>query len=189
MVIIINSIAFTGHRPDKLYGYDLSTYKYQILKNTLFKILEDFIYKRDITTFITGGALGFDTLVFDTVEELKKDYQVQQILAIPFKNQPNKWIKENIDKYNNMKKKAINIYVDEQKGDKDYSIKNTIVGEYHPAKMQKRNEWMVDNSNILIACWNGDTSGGTYNCISYAKKQGKEIYVINPNNLDFYKIA
>jgi len=34
----------------------------------------------------------------------------------------------------------------------------------------------------LIACYNGDTSGGTYNCIKYAEKQGKEI-IIDPINI------
>lgn len=39
---------------------------------------------------------------------------------------------------------------------------------------------MVDRCDKLIACYNGDTSGGTYNCVQYAKKKGKEIIVIDP---------
>jgi len=48
-----------------------------------------------------------------------------------------------------------------------------------PWVYQKRNEWMVDNANIVIAVWDG-TSGGTANCVKYAKKVGKSIYLINP---------
>ena len=51
-----------------------------------------------------------------------------------------------------------------------YKIKGLEQDIYHPAKMQKRNEFMVDNCDILIALWNG-TSGGTKNCINYAKKK------------------
>ena len=40
---------------------------------------------------------------------------------------------------------------------------------------------MVDNSDVLIACWNG-TSGGTANCVKYAEKTGNKIYRINPDN-------
>jgi len=41
--------------------------------------------------------------------------------------------------------------------------------------MQKRNEWMVDYirpSGLLVALWNDDPSGGTWNCINYARRQG-----------------
>lgn len=43
-----------------------------------------------------------------------------------------------------------------------------------------RNHWMVDNSDGLIAVWNGDYRSGTGECLTYAKKQGKPIYRIDP---------
>ncbi|WP_297131774.1 SLOG family protein [Terrisporobacter sp.] len=182
----MKSIAFTGHRPDKLYGYDLENNNYKILKTSLYSLLKNEIEHFDADTFITGGALGFDTLVFEVVEELREYHEVYQLLAIPFRNQPNKWPKKNIDKYNQMKTKATNIYVDEQKEDKDYSVKGTSPGEYHPAKMQKRNEWMVDNCDMLIGCWDGVKKGGTWNCLKYAKKLNKEIVIINPKTFEIY---
>lgn len=48
--------------------------------------------------------------------------------------------------------------------------------------MQKRNEYMVDNINELIAVWDGQ-SGGTANCVNYAKKKGIAITQIDPNNI------
>jgi uncharacterized phage-like protein YoqJ len=36
--------------------------------------------------------------------------------------------------------------------------------------MQKRNEYIVDNSSLLLSLWDG-TSGGTKNCLDYAKKK------------------
>ncbi len=46
--------------------------------------------------------------------------------------------------------------------------------------MQKRNEWMVDNCDMLVAVWDG-TDGGTYNCIDYAKRMKKPRILIDPN--------
>ena len=183
----MKTIAFTGHRPDKLYGYDLNNEQYLKLKLLLSGVIRNEINHHDADLFITGGALGFDTLAFEVVEEFKEDYYIYQMLAIPFRKQPIKWVhQKDIDKYNEMKKKATNVYIDEQKEDKDYSIKGTISGEYHPAKMQKRNEWMVDKCDMLIGCWDGIENGGTWNCIKYAKKINKEIVIIDPNTFEVY---
>lgn len=54
-------------------------------------------------------------------------------------------------------------------------------GGYSPQKMQVRNEWMVDRSDIMIAIWDG-TNGGTGNCVKYIKKCKKELIIINPQN-------
>ena len=182
----MKTIAFTGHRPNKLYGYDLNNQNYNLLKARLYSVLSNKINNHDADTFITGGAIGFDTLAFDVVEELRKDYEVYQILAIPFKNQPNKWFKKDKEKYELMKQLSTCIYVDQQKEDKDYSVKGTSPGEYHPAKMQKRNEWMVDKCDMLIGCWDGVKKGGTWNCLKYAKKLNKEIVIINPKTFEVY---
>lgn len=44
---------------------------------------------------------------------------------------------------------------------------------------QKRNEWMVDNADVVIAVWDG-SRGGTHNCYKYAEKVDKPIYLIDP---------
>jgi uncharacterized phage-like protein YoqJ len=54
---------------------------------------------------------------------------------------------------------------------------------YTAAVMQKRNEWMVDNCNMLITVWDG-ASGGTANCVRYAKHTDKKIIRINLNGLN-----
>ncbi len=50
---------------------------------------------------------------------------------------------------------------------------------YAAWKLQKRNEWMINNSEAVIAVWNG-SEGGTGNCVTYAKNNSKPIYRINP---------
>ena len=176
-------IAFTGHRPNKLYGYDMNNKDYDKLKIILKDMLKDEIYKYDADTFITGGALGFDTLAFDVVKELIDDYGGEHILAIPFEKQPIKWSRESQVKYRSIKLFSTCIYVDDYG---KYNIKGVKGGEYHPAKLQKRNEWMVDNCDLLIGCWDGVKKGGTWNCLKYAMKLGKEIKIINPKNFETY---
>lgn len=45
--------------------------------------------------------------------------------------------------------------------------------------MQKRNEYMVDNSDYVIAVWDGKPSG-TGNTVHYAESKGKTIITIKP---------
>jgi hypothetical protein len=42
--------------------------------------------------------------------------------------------------------------------------------------MQRRNEAMVNNSNLVLSLWNPEKKqGGTFNCIQYAIKKDKPI--------------
>lgn len=59
--------------------------------------------------------------------------------------------------------------------------------EYTPKVMQIRNIYMVDNSDIVLGVWNGG-KGGTLNCLKYAVKTDKEIYILNPLSLDYTHI-
>ena len=53
----------------------------------------------------------------------------------------------------------------------------TIISDhYYRACYQKRNEWMVDRSSLVIAVWNGQPSG-TKNTIDYADR--KDVKVVN----------
>ena len=45
--------------------------------------------------------------------------------------------------------------------------------------MQERNKYMIDNSSLVIALYNGKV-GGTKQTIEHAKQQGPEVIVIEP---------
>ena len=47
--------------------------------------------------------------------------------------------------------------------------------------MNGRNKYMVEQSDVVIAVWNGKPSG-TGNTVKMAKLSGKKIRVVNPYN-------
>lgn len=178
----MKTCTFTAHRPGKLYGYNIYTPKYYKLGRLIRKECINLIENQHISNFISGGALGGDTISFLVINKLKGTYpNIKNILAIPFKNQPIKWHnKEDVDRYNYIKTLADEIiYVDTLE---QYKIKGYQENIYYLDKMQMRNQFMVDNSKYLIAIWDGSKSG-TYNCIKYCEKQGKEIIRINPKEI------
>lgn len=50
--------------------------------------------------------------------------------------------------------------------------------EYNKQNYFIRDKYMVDQSDVLLAVWDGIEFGGTYNTIKYAKEQGKKIIYI-----------
>ena len=174
-------VCFTGHRPDKLGGYDLNSPKNLAIKEAIkaevIQIVED--YRGHEITFIFGGALGFDQIAFDVCFELKmsKFPFIQLEIAVPFRFQYLKWIEPSCRKYFNQLSVADKItYVDLIP---QYQVRGILPDKYHPAKMQKRNEYMVDISDIVIGGWNGDRKGGTFNCLRYAWKEKKVVITID----------
>lgn len=55
----------------------------------------------------------------------------------------------------------------------------TVVSHsYTPDCMMRRNRYMVDNSSVVIAAFNG-SSGGTLNTILYAMRKKREVIQIS----------
>jgi uncharacterized phage-like protein YoqJ len=181
------NVCFTGHRPDKLGGYDWNSQKNKNIMYKLLDTIESILVQIDEGTevnFIGGGALGIDQMSIHIINQAIKNYYPLWItteIAVPFKNQAIKWFnQEDVQRYNDQLEKADKVtYVDRLDA---YKIKGYKEDIYYPAKMQKRNEYMVDNSDIVVAVWDG-TKGGTGNCVRYAEKQGKKIIVINPKEI------
>lgn len=179
-------VAFTGHRPNKLYGYNMDSREYMRLEDIIKEIIELLIDFGGAEEFYTGGALGFDTIVERILIDLKKDKYyssrpIKDYMCIPFKNQFKKWNYEQVSIWFNMLDKCHEVItVDTIDG---YKCDAVAVGEYHPLKMTYRNMYMVDNCDVLVACWDETMKGGTYDCIQYAKSKGKEIIYINPQTL------
>lgn len=164
----MRKIAFTGHRPNKLWNdYELVSPQMIALETKIASVLDgiDATSSTD-SVIITGMALGVDTLV--ALLAIKRNMPF--IAAIPCQQQYAMWPQRSKERWMDI--------TDHKLCTKEY-ISN---GPYSPQKMQLRNEWMVNNCDILIAIWNG-TNGGTRNCLKYAINQRKQHIVIDPYTL------
>lgn len=166
----MNNVAcFTGHRPNKLGGYNYRNPIAISVKSRMKEVVKELI-DRGTTTFISGMALGVDTWGAQIVlEERESNPKIKLISAVPFLGQEFKWFKESQDEFNRIIEQADKVVVVSE-------------GGYAPYKMQVRNEYMVNSSQNVVAVWDG-TSGGTGNCVKYALKanHNPQIIKINPN--------
>ena len=122
---------------------------------------------RVVREAISGMALGVDTLFALSVLELKKEgYDIKLHCAVPCFNQDRLWPKYSQEQYHDILDKAD-------------IVKIVTESEYDQFVMNIQNYYMVDNSDKVLAVWDG-TPGGTRNCVEYAKEKGKEIYRIYP---------
>jgi uncharacterized phage-like protein YoqJ len=137
--------AFTGHRPPKLGGYSEKVDE-QLIALATFAML-----KTKPAKVISGMALGWDMNVAFAAIRLK----IPVVAAVPFKGQERMWPDQSRGRYNAILKACSEVVI-------------VSPGDYASVKMQKRNEWMVNNCDHLIALWDG-SMGGTYNCVAYAQ--------------------
>jgi len=167
----LNNCCFTGHRPQKLGGFDPYSKDNRVMLNKLREVIVDHIENKDVSLFITGMALGIDMWAARIVLALKPKYpQLQLVAAVPCKNQHKKWVIQSKMEW----EKIIGMC------DKVHYVSDE---EYTPWCMNVRNEWMVDNSDYVIAVHDG-SKGGTHNCKQYAKKKDKTITTLHPKTLE-----
>lgn len=152
------SVCFTGHRPDKLGGYNENNPIMARVRKMLTHEIRRMLLSGN-RTFITGMALGVDQLAAEILLDLKDGSghisNIKLIAAVPFLGQEKMWPQASQRKFREILAKC------------DEVVYVCNAG-YAGWKMQKRNEWMVDNSEAVIAVWDG-TAGGTGNCVKYAE--------------------
>lgn len=161
------TVCFTGHRSQKLpWRFNEEDARCQAMKVTLRSEIEKAI-ESGCNTFLCGMALGFDMICAETVLDLKKQYSDIQIIgALPCRTQEIKWQAKDRERYRNLLSQLDDI--------------RCIYDEYIGAEcMLERNRFMVNNSSLIIALFNG-LPGGTKSTIDFARKQGLEVVVIKP---------
>lgn len=152
-------VAFTGHRPDRIGGYDENNPKARDVKARLRKAV-DYCIAHGKKVFVVGGAIGVDMWAGELIAELKKaDPSIRLVIAEPFAGHDAKWKDEHKVRYAALKSVADKVVV-------------VHSGGYDAWKMNKRNEYMIDRASTLVAVFDGDKYGGTYNALSYARKRG-----------------
>ena len=160
-----NTCCFTGKRPQSF------SFKYNEHAKGCIKLKEKIkdeiekVIKKGYTNFISGMALGVDLWAAEAVLELKEKYpEIELYCAIPYKGQSITWEQNYRDRYMTCIHKC-----------KKYVV---ISPFYAKDCFFKRNMYMVDNSSLVIAVSDNPPTGGTAHTINYARKNNKEIIMI-----------
>lgn len=170
MKILQKVCSFTGHRPQNLaFKFNEKDSRCIALKKRLKQEIEKQIKDNGVTHFISGMALGVDTYVAEIILDLKKKYPAITLeAAIPCEEQAIKWGEKNRERYFSIIERC---------------DKQTIISKsYTPDCMNKRNRYMVNCSDVIIAVWDG-TPSGTGNTVKYAKEKNKTVILINPTKV------
>lgn len=159
----------TGHRPSGFpFSREENNIAYMFYINRLYDEIQNLIGE-GYRNFITGMAEGAD-IDFARAVLYYRDIELNVTLeaAMPYPiNYP----------------KRTSEYIDERNDIFSACDKKTIVSEhYYRGCMQKRNCYMVDKADIVLAIWNGKCAGGTWNTIKYARSKGKKIIYIMLND-------
>lgn len=167
----MKTCAFTGHRPQNLpFGMNENDDRCVKLKEALKEQIINLIEAENVTHFITGMALGVDLYAAEIVLDLKARYPIITLeSAIPCETQAVKWSMAQRERYYDIAAQC--------------DTETMLQSHYSPDCMDKRNRYMVDHADYILAVWNGCPSG-TGNTVRYAHKKGKTIIVINPVSLD-----
>ncbi len=149
-------ISGTGHRPQRLGGYGEPVYRRLV---TLAGAALDNLKP---THVVSGMALGWD----QALAEAAYQRGIPFTAAVPFQGQESQWPASSQAKYRDLLSKADRVQIVSE-------------GGYSAWKMQRRNEWMVRNSNLVIALWDGSPSG-TSHAVEAAKRVGRQVVNLWP---------
>lgn len=156
---------FTGHRPQSLpWGFREEDprclqQKERLQREILRAIQEDFRH------FLSGMALGTDIWAAEAVLRLRTFYPVTLECVLPCREQAGRWNQAAQRRYLDILRRCDQVTL--------------LQVTYTPDCFQRRNQYLVEHSSLVIAVWNSRSSG-TGNTVSYAGARGRQIRVLHP---------
>lgn len=158
--------AFTGSRPEKMPVLQKpESTEYQELIGRIRNKIIELTERENVTTFLSGVAKGIDLIAAEIVLELaENDKRLQLECIVPYRAQANGWSEEYKEQYRSVLDRSDMVTVLQEK--------------YSRGCLQKRNRYLVEKADLVLAVWNG-TKGGTEYTIKYGRKLNKELIIIN----------
>ena len=144
-------VAFIGHREVE---------DWRTVDSKVDEIVRDLIKNKEFVEFYIGRHGEFDESVASIIKRAQNDLGKENsslILVLPYKHKDEEYYQK---------------YYDE--------ILMPIEKVHYKAAITKRNEWLVDNCELLVAYVNKDF-GGAYHTLRYAEKKGVQIINIGKN--------
>ena len=150
----IYRIAFIGHR--EIYGH----YR---LEEKIEQIIREKLHTKEYVELYVGRNGDFDISVASAtkrVQEALGHHNSSLVLLQPYPMKDDPYYEKFYDE-----------------------IWYPVDGKIHPkSAITKRNQWMIDNADLLVAYVEEGRKGGAYTTLQYAYKRGVEI--INLSNKD-----
>ena len=155
---------FTGHRPVKLpWGARETDPRCAALKGQIAATLNG-INESGYRRFICGMAIGCDMYFAEAVLALRQLHpDVILEAAVPCDSQADRWTRSQREQYAGLLERC--------------DLVTYVSHLYSPGCMMKRNQSMIDSSSLLLACFNGRSSG-TMSTILYAERQGVRTIIL-----------
>lgn len=143
----IYRISFIGHR--EIYGH-------YNLEERIEQIAREHISKKEYVEFYVGRNGDFDIHVASAIKRTQNalgKHNCCLVLLLPYPTKDDEYYEKFYDE-----------------------VWYPIDGKTHPkAAITKRNQWMIENSDLLVAYVEPDRKGGALTTLKYAEKQGIEI--------------
>lgn len=123
-------------------------------------------YKKGYRHFICGMALGCDLYFCEAVLELRdKKAGVTVEAAIPCEEQAGRWREKDRGRYFALVERC--------------DLETMVQHHYSAGCMQRRDRYMVDQSSLLIAAYDGQTLGGTMYTLTYALRKKLDTMILD----------
>ncbi|MBP3854421.1 MAG: hypothetical protein IK990_02255 [Ruminiclostridium sp.] len=149
--MIIYTVSFFGHRElDRPF----------VMEKRLEAVISDLIKSKDYVEFLVGRNGEFDQLVSSTVRRQTKKIgyaNSAHILVLPYMTSEYRMQQESYERYYD-----------------EVEICAESVSAYPASAFRKRNQAMVDRSELVVCCVERNT-GGAYQAMRYAERSGKKI--------------
>ena len=151
--------AFTGHRQIKA---EHKSFIYKRLGDAI-----EYAYSLGCRTFLSGGAVGFDTIAAREVLRFKlTHHDVSLIMLLPCVEQDTLWSDRQRDDYGYLLRSADEIQY--------------ISDSYDDECMRRRNQALAERCDIMIAYLSHSRSGAGQT-VRMAEKEGKTVFNLYPD--------
>lgn len=164
----MKTCAVTGHRPQKFpFGYNEEDMRCRMLKARLHREIARRIVD-GCTAFYSGAALGVDTWFMESVLKFREKIEGITLTAVlPCATQADRWIPEARARYRDLLARCDNVIL--------------LQDAYTRDCMLRRDRYLVDHTDCLIAVYDGTATGGTAYTVRYAQNRDKPIYLVDPH--------
>ena len=158
----LKTVAFTGHRPEKLpWGTNENSPEGTLFKFRLREALE-YLIGRGYVNFLSGATRGFDTIAAEIVISLRDVYPwIKLIVVLPCADQAARGNADDRERWENIVHNSDHV--------------ETLAPVFDKSCMFRRNRYLVDNADLVLAAYHKGSTGGTAMTVEYAREQGVKV--------------